>query len=91
MCILTIAYDPEVTNEVDDIICIYLALEAFQLLHPKEEQADISDQKVTIDGVFFLCINRSCIKIRFCDPEGFFDFPKVMVCIADLEWIHIEF
>ena len=39
VCILTIAYDPEVTNEVDDVICIYLALEAFQLQHPKEEQA----------------------------------------------------
>ena len=38
VCILTIAYDPEVTNEVDDVICIYLALEAFQLQHPKEEQ-----------------------------------------------------
>ena len=37
--ILTIAYDPEVTNEVDDVICIYLALKAFQLQYPKEEQA----------------------------------------------------
>ena len=38
VCILTIAYDPEVTNEVDDVICIYLALEAFQLQHPKDDR-----------------------------------------------------
>lgn len=43
------------------------------------KKADITYQKMSLNKVIFLYVNRSGVKIRFYDLEDFLDFPASLI------------
>ena len=69
----------KVPEEIENFLRGILIRQGINLKDTHQQNRQIADQEVTGNGILLLQIYRPGIQLRFHDPKGFLNPPKVMV------------